>query len=186
MNVQSPPRMSIDAFFRWIEGEDGRYELVDGIRHLQPWVKRSHSLIVGNIDFALKSGLDLGAFAVHQGDFAIATGPQSLRYADLLVEPAGGSLEARTTADAVLIVEVLSDSTMHVDFGDKLREYQALPALDTYLIVAQSIQRCWQWTRNDEGEWPAEPLQLEPSNSSVSIERLGVRLAFADIYRTVS
>ena len=186
MNVQSTPRMSVDAFFRWMEGEDGKYELVNGMPRLQPWVKRSHSLIVGNIDFALKSRLDLGIYAVHQGDFAIATGPRSIRYADLIVEPAGGLLEARTTENAVLLIEVLSESTMHIDFGEKLQEYQALPTLDTYLIVAQTIQRCWRWTRGDDGGWPAEPLHVEASDASVAIERLGVSLAFADIYRNVS
>lgn len=186
MNIQSQPRMSVDAFFRWAEDRQGRYELVNGIARLQPWVKRNHNRITVNIVAALDRQIDKRAFEIATGDFAVSTGPNSLRYADVMVEPAGASGQERTTSEALLLVEVLSESTMHVDFGEKLLEYQALSSLDTYLVVAQDFQRCWQWTRGEVGEWPQEPLHVEAADAIVVIDRLKIRLAFEDIYRNVS
>ncbi|GGD25575.1 Uma2 family endonuclease [Aureimonas glaciei] len=190
MNVQSrgideAQKMSIEGFFRWADGLDARYELVDGVPRLQPWVRRSHSLIAGNIAFALQTQLDRSRYAVHQGDFAISTGPNSIRYADVLVEPRGASLDERTADAAILLVEILSPSTMHVDFGPKAQEYLALPGLDTYLIVDADRRRVWKWSRDAEGDWPDDPLCMEDDNSEVILNAVGARLSFQDIYRDV-
>lgn len=190
MNVQSrgidePKKMSIDGFFRWADALDARYELVDGVPRFQPWVRRSHSLIAGNIAFALQTQLDRGRHAVHQGDFAVSTGPNSIRYADVLVEPRGASLDERTADSAILLVEILSPSTIHVDFGPKAQEYLALPSLDTYLIVDADKRCVWQWSREADRDWPEEPLCLEDDNSDIVISAVGVVLRFDDIYRDV-
>ena len=126
-----PTGLTVAAFFEWLESQPRRFELVGGTPQMQPFVKRSHSRIAGNIAHILQTKIDRSAFIVHQGDFAIKTGPRSIRYADILVEPAGGLLGDRATESAVLIVEVLSESTAPEDFGPKRVEYQGLPALQT-------------------------------------------------------
>lgn len=190
MNVQSrpidePEKMSVEGFFRWADGLDARYELVDGVPRLQPWVRRSHSLIASNIAFALQTQLDRHRHAVHQGDFAVATGPKSIRYADVLVEPRGASLDERTADSAILLIEILSPSTVHVDFGPKAQEYLSLPSLDTYLIVDADRRCVWQWSRDAEGNWPDAPLCMEDENSEVILCAVGARLSFDDIYKDV-
>lgn len=188
MNVQTLSRssktMSIDEFFDWINHREEKFELVDGKPVLQPWVKRNHAQIVSNIDYLLVTQIDRQAFNVYQGDFAIPTGPQSIRYADILVEPSGGSGQARTTETAVLIVEVLSPSTADVDFGPKQREYLSLSTLDIYLIAAQDSRCVWQWTRDENGDWPAKPLVVEAG--AVELKMLGASLPLDEIYRNVA
>ena len=190
MNVQSGmtdahAKLSVDGFFRWAEDRHEKYELVDGVPRVQRRVKRSHSLIAGNVAFALQSALDRHRYAVHQGNFAVLTGPTSIRFADVLVEPSGASLDERTTDKAVLLVEVLSPSTMHIDFGPKAREYLALPALDTYLIIDAEARQAWQWSRGSDGSWPAEPLQVRDEDGVITLTAIDVTLRFADIYRGV-
>lgn len=191
MNVQTPhgiPRqaMTIEAFGRWSETQERKYELVDGVPRLQPWVKRNHNRITVNIVLALGRQLDASAFEIATGDFAVPTGPQSVRYADVLIEPGGGPGELRTADQALILVEVLSDSTKDVDFGEKLREYSALPGLDTYLIVSQDSRFVWQWTRGAEGEWPTEPLLIDGDIGVVTLDGVGATLTFDDIYRNVA
>jgi Uma2 family endonuclease len=188
MNIQilsrPPGTMSIDEFFDWIDTRQEKYELVDGTPVLQPWVKRNHNRIVVNIVQALGLALDATKFEIATGDFAIPTGPRSIRYADVMVEAVGGSGQARTTETAVLIVEVLSPSTADVDFGPKQREYLNLPTLADYLIVSQDERRIWQWTRGENGEWPKEPLVTEAD--AVELTALGASLPVQAIYRNVS
>lgn len=179
--IEAPRRMSIDQFFEWSARQAAKYELVEGHPKTQPWVKRGHSTIVGNIDFALKSQLDRVSYTVHQGDFAIATGPDTIRYADILVEKKSRSRNERIAHEAVMLVEVLSDSTMHIDFGPKKNEYFGLPTLATYVIVAQEFQQAWQWTRDDHGNWPPEPLIIK--EGSVAVPALGAEISLDDVYQ---
>ena len=180
MNIQSRPTMTVDAFFDWSERQERRYELVDGVPRMLPWVKRNHSTIVSNLDFALQSRLDRALYAVRQGDFAVVTGPGSIRYADVLVEPSGGDGHERTTERAVFIAEVLSESTTHVDFGPKREEYLGLAALDNYLILSQDKPRAWHWTRDPAGEWPTDPVLI--ASGPIEIATIGVTFDLAELY----
>jgi Uma2 family endonuclease len=92
---------------------------------------------------------------------------------------------ARSTANALLLIEVLSPSTMHIDFHEKVDEYKGLPALGSYVICAQDEARVWVWTRSD-GAWPDAPDVLEGLDTAVQIPVLGITLPVADIYRNVS
>ncbi|WP_306117900.1 MULTISPECIES: Uma2 family endonuclease [unclassified Roseitalea] len=183
MNVQSPPKMNFDEFMRWGQRQDRKYELVRGVPAMLPYVRRNHSLIAGNVYFALRSRLDGDAYSVHAGDFAIPTGDDTMRYADVFVETAGGSGDAQWTESAIVVVEVLSPSTQHNDFGPKREEYLGLESLDTYLVFDADEPRVWQWTRNDDGGFAIEPIILEDRDAAVELSRLGVMVPLADIYR---
>lgn len=178
--TRSPTDLTIATFFQWLENQSRRYELVDGTPQMQPFVKRSHSRIVGNIDHILQTRIDRSAFIVHQGDFAIKTGPRSIRYADILVEPAEGLPGDRTTESAVLIVEVLSESTAPEDFGPKRIEYQGLEALRTYLVVDQETPRIWQWDRGDDGKWSDRAMIV--TAGALRVEALACDLPLDEIY----
>ena len=178
--TRPPTDLTIATFFQWLENQSRRYELVDGTPQMQPFVKRSHSRIVGNIDHILQTRIDRSAFIVHQGDFAIKTGPRTIRCADILVEPAEGLLGDRTTESAVLIVEVLSESTAPEDFGPKRVEYQGLAALRTYLVVDQETPRIWQWDRGDDEKWSDRATIV--TAGALRVEALACDLPLDEIY----
>ncbi|KQT60421.1 Uma2 family endonuclease [Aureimonas sp. Leaf427] len=188
MNLQSsidlPRSLSIDAFFDWSEHQKERYELVRGAPHMQPWVKRNHSRIASNASFLLQTLLNRDLYDVHQGDFAIATGPSTIRYADVLVEPAGAPGHARTAQNALVVVEILSPSTAEDDLGPKRQEYQGLESVEAYVVLAQDERRAMLWTRQTDRSWPKDPLILR--DGVVAIEKLGIDLPIADLYRGVS
>jgi Uma2 family endonuclease len=117
------------------------------------------------------------AFAVHAGD--------SVRFPDVLVEsaqPDGKSLRAESP---ILIAEVLSPGTYHLDFGDKLREYLTLPTLDTYLIISPDEPRIWVWQRTD-GAFPKEPDIIEKRDQHVGLPALAIEIPVEDIYRGIT
>ncbi|MEX6507913.1 Uma2 family endonuclease [Jiella sp. M17.18] len=177
-----PSDLSVEDFFDWLEQQDRRFELVEGTPLMLPNVRRSHARIVSNIDRMLQRALDPDRFLVTQGDFAIRTGPRSLRYADILVDEASDDLAARSTDRAILIVEVLSDSTAPNDFGPKRLEYQRLPKLQTYLIVDQDKPCVWEWSRRGEG-WNDAPAIV--SSGEVRVDALQLTLPLEEIYRNI-
>ena len=182
MNVVTRQRMDKASFFAWTERQERKYELADGIVVMMANVTRHHARICTNIVVALSKQLDRDRYDITQGDFAIETGEKSVRYADVMVEPFGAGGKDRSTLSALLLVEVLSPSSMHVDFHDKLHEYQETPALGTYIICAQDSRRAWVWTR-EGGVWPREPHILETAEALIDVPALGVTLPLAEIYR---
>ncbi|MBV9066876.1 MAG: hypothetical protein JO004_14075, partial [Methylobacteriaceae bacterium] len=114
----------------------------------------------------------------------VETGESSIRFADVMVEPFTRE-NARSTSDALVLLEVLSPSTMHVDFHEKLDEYKGLQPLGSYVICAQDEARVWAWTRH-EGAWPDAPEVLEGLDAAVALPVLGIILPLAEIYRNIT
>jgi Uma2 family endonuclease len=184
MTVHAPVTMTKEAFLAWVDQREERYEFSGGRVIMMVRVTRNHARVTKNLLVALSARLSsesydaiAEAFAVHVGD--------SIRFPDVLVEPAqldGKSLRAESP---ILIAEVLSPGTHHLDFGDKLREYLTLPTLDTYLIISPDEPRIWVWQRTD-GTFPKEPEIIEKRDQHVRLPALAIDVPVGEIYRGIT
>ena len=134
MTAHTPLAMSKEAYFAWVDRQEGRYEYVRGRVMMMVRVTLGHALVAGNLHVALKSRLPIERFNVAFETFAVDVG-DSVRYPDIVVQPAQSDLKALEAKAPILIVEVLSPGTLHIDFGEKRQEYLELPSLATYLIL---------------------------------------------------
>lgn len=180
MTVHAPVTMTKEAFLAWVDQREERYELSGGRVIMMVRVTRNHSQVTGNLFFALKARLrrqshDVSseAFAVHVGD--------SIRFPDVLVEPTQPDGKSLRAESPILIAEVLSPGSVHLDFGDKLREYLTLPTLDTYLVLSADEPRVWVWQRAD-GAFPPEPAIIEGKDQQVGLPALAITIPLLDIY----
>ena len=180
----SVPRMSIEAFQAWAERQDERYELVRGHPVMMNQTTRYHSRITMNIVLALGNAVDRTRLDVTAGDFALQTGEDTLRIADIMITPAEGSGKDRRTDEAVLLIEILSPSTASEDFGPKQAEYLALTSLQAYLIVAQDKACVWAWIKGEDG-FPQKPEVIEALDAMIAIPGLDLTLTLDAIYRRV-
>ena len=185
MNVRTEVRFDKAQFFAWAEHQEHKYELADGRVVLQPNVTLHHARLCTNLVVALAGRLDAKKFDITQGDFAVDTGSHNIRYADVMVCLFKSEGSIRSTVSALALIEVLSPSSLHIDFHEKLDEYKALASLDTYIICAQDEARAWVWTRAD-GAWPDAPLILEGVEAIIELPVLGVVLPLAEIYRNIT
>ena len=183
MNVQVRPRMTFDEYMRWGQRQERKYELVKGVPVMLPWVKLKHTRIVTQLTAHLVQAVDEERFEVADAAFALRTGADSSRFADLLVIPAGLPGDTPHIEEAIMVIEVLSPSTQHKDFGPKREEYLALESLDTYLVLSADEPRVWQWTRNDDGAFEIEPLIVEDRQAVLEIDRLNVTIPLTQIYK---
>jgi len=184
MTVHAPITMTKEAFLAWVERREERYEFSGGRVTMMVRVTRNHSRVTINLIFALKSRLEserydvmAEAFAVHAAD--------SVRFPDVLVEPAQPDGKSLRAESPILIAEVLSPGTYHLDFGDKLREYLTLPTLDTYLIISPDEPRIWVWQRTD-GAFPKEPEIIEKREQHVGLPALAIEIPLEDLYRGIT
>ena len=155
MNVQLPVCLDTPAFLGWLQGREGRYELTEGRVVMMVGASRAHGILVMNLAAIMRAQLDPGKWTV-LADFGLETGPKSLRYPDLVVDPAGGGAADYVATAPALIAEVLSPSTVDIDLGDKAAEYLQLPSLSAYLVFAQHESKAWVWSREADA-FPSIP-----------------------------
>jgi hypothetical protein len=58
MNVQLPAHMDKPSFLAWLQGREGRYELVNGRVVMMVNATRAHGMIVSNLVVLLRNQLD--------------------------------------------------------------------------------------------------------------------------------
>jgi Uma2 family endonuclease len=186
MNVHQPTHMSIGEFVTWAQTQGQRFELVGGVPRLQPNVKLNHSRIATCLAADLVRQIDPARFEFANSDFAVRTGPETLRFTDGMVVPAGKPGHLAATDDAIAVFEILSKSTMHEDFGAKRTEYLSMPSLKMFVILAPDEPHAWVWQRDEEGDWPDSPQQCEGMGTTITLLAIGAELRLDVIYRAIT
>lgn len=153
---------------------------------------RRHGLIAKAIERALDE-LILASrrpWETHRIDLRMRVPSGWYRYPDVMLTPSPPDLlddEQDTVLNPLLIVEILSPSTAHVDRGQKLREYREIPSLTDYLLVSQDEPAVDHYVRVGGGaDHPDEPdawrlISYEGPTAAVPLAGLG-ELALGPLY----
>lgn len=185
MNVQVPAIRTVDDFLRAYEGIDGKREFVRGrVVEMMVNVSRNHMRLTTALTLALGNRLDLSRYDVGAADFGVRT-LDGVRFPDVIVDRSGGGGRDLAAHDPVLVAEVLSPSSLALDFGEKAQEYTAIASLQHYLVLSQDEPRLWVWRRGEDGAFGA-PEMIAGAEESVVLEGLGLTLALAELYRGVA
>jgi len=130
--------MTRDQFFDWAEAQEGRYEF-DGF---QPVAmiggNLNHNQIAFNIHIALRTRLGGTGCRPHGMDAGVATVADTVRYPDGVVTCSPTNGLSRLVPDPVVIFQVISPTSGHVDRIVKLREYASVDSIRRYVIVESS------------------------------------------------
>jgi Uma2 family endonuclease len=177
-----------EAFLLWgaqREREEGKFELSRGrVTCNMIWTSRHHTRVCANIVAELHRLLDLDTFDIGAADFAVQT-LVGVRSPDVVVDRANPRGRELSTITPIFMAEVLSPSTEGKDFTEKLEEYTALGALQTYLICSQDEPRAWLWARQSDGSWPRLPAELVGREGTIALGGLDIDLAMAAIFRGI-
>ena len=147
---------------------------------------RTHAEVARSADDALRAlvaardgGPPLMTF---RGDVRCRVPLGRYRYPDVMLTtrpPQAPDDEHDVVLNPLVIVEVLSESTEHVDRGPKLREYRTIPSLKDYVLLAQNTPIADHYTRVGGGaDHPDEPdawrvMTYEGNDAAVPLAGLG-------------
>lgn len=181
MNVQPQMRVTVDEYLAWAQQHPGRYELHQGVVYAMSPEGVGHAKVKGAVYIALRDAIRARKLNCHPlpDGITIRVGPRTAYEPDALVycgeEVAPTSLEV---SNPVILVEVLSPSTRHIDTAAKMGGYFKLPSVVHYLVID-----------------PTQPLILHHKRVSdetilthvfhdgvISLDPPGIELAVADIY----
>jgi Uma2 family endonuclease len=138
MSSAAEKKMSVDEFFAWAEGREGRWELHDGHPVAMSPERVLHAETKGMAFLALKRAIERAGVpcrAVPDGAAVriaarTAFEPDATVYCGPRLPPQAIEIPA-----PVIVVEVLSPSTEGRDHRVKLRGYFSLPSVQHYLIL---------------------------------------------------
>ena len=172
--------MTVAEFLDWEERQEERHEF-DGIRPVaMTGGTFAHEMIGQNV----RTELDIRL----RGTRCRVLGPNmkievagSIRYPDVLVFCSPADRKTRVLREPVVVFEVLSDSTAHIDHFEKFEEYLATPTVQRYVILEQDAIAALVFTRDGD-----RVVASTVSRGGVlRMPEIGVELPINDLYRGV-
>ncbi|MBY6241022.1 Uma2 family endonuclease [Methylosinus sp. Sm6] len=183
MSAPAIKRITIPDFLAWSEGQEkGRYELVSGEIVAMAPERAEHGRAKAQIwralaDALARSGASCEAFVDSVG---VAIDAQTVYEPDVLVncgEPIAP--DAMLAPAPVVIVEVLSPSSRHIDKSVKLAGYFRLAGLAHYLVVDLDRRTVLHYRRQGADE----PILLRiVTEGVIRLDPPGLDLALSEIF----
>lgn len=181
-NAQREPMpMTLEEYLAFERKAETRHEFVEGFVYAMSGATKRHNRIVGRIYsrfLAAERGTGCRAYVeavmLHLGD--------RVYYPDVMLSCGPTSDDPYVEESPTVLVEVLSESTWHIDRREKRSAYRAIPSLAAYLIVAQDERYVHRHWRDGDGTWRYEVLE---GGGEIPLPALGITLTLDDVYEGV-
>ncbi|MGA9012401.1 MAG: Uma2 family endonuclease [Acetobacteraceae bacterium] len=177
------PTMTRDQFLNWAEAQGGRHEF-DGFQPVaMTGGNLNHNQIAINILVALRGRLGGTGCRPHGMDAGVATIGDTVRYPDGVVtcSPANGL--SRLVPDPVVVFEVISPTSGHMDRIVKLREYAAVDSIRRYVMVESASIGLTVHERQAAGQrWTVTSIM---AGDLLSLPEIGIEIPAAELYEGV-
>jgi len=175
---------TVVAFFAWQQGQDERYELVEGMPvKLMIGASKAHDRISGNIFAALHRQLRGSPCWPASADVAVRTKIRTVRRGDIIVICDPARRDSYEADDLKLVAEVLSPSNKGLDWLRKLDEYRAHPTLRHLLLVESETPKATLAVRASGG-WTT--IDFDGLDGNIELPEIDCRLAMAGLYEGVA
>ena len=179
-------RLDPARYLEWEAQQTDRHELVDGEVYAMTGARDAHNRVAGNIYVALRAALRGTPCRTFMADMKLhIDAADAYVYPDVFVT----CDERDRTADAdlakrhaVVVVEVLSESTAAYDRGRKFELYRSLADLRELLFVEPERMSIDLFRRDDGGLWVLHPLQ---PGREIRLQSLQLALPVEAIYEDV-
>lgn len=179
--TRTPKRLTLREFLEWEEGQQGRYELLDGLVRAMAGGNQAHSAVKRNILAALHNRLGDGPCRAFDSDLKVVAANQSY-YPDAIVDCGEPDPRSTHATSPTIVFEVLSSSTREDDFAIKLPNYQATPSIKQIVFVELSRMHVMYWLRTEAG-WIED--EVAHPEAAVALDPISQTLPMAEIYTGV-
>jgi Uma2 family endonuclease len=147
--------ITLDDYLQFEDASSTRHEFVGGRIYRTSDNTMRHNRISGNLLRALGDHFEGTPCQVFINDVKLhVQASDSVYYPDVLVY-CGSSIAdgEKLVEDALLVVEVASESTVSTDRREKRMAYQKLPGLRAYWLISQTERLVEIQSRDTAGNW---------------------------------
>ncbi|MEM6262608.1 MAG: Uma2 family endonuclease [Bacteroidota bacterium] len=189
MSIDPLANYSYDTYLQLEQESDEKYEYHDGMITNMAGGTPNHGLIMMNAAFALNSELKdkskpcviyssevkvriESSKRTFYPDFSVVCGP-----------PIYSKTDPLAITNPILIVEVLSESNVGFDRGEKFTHYRQLTSLQQYVLIDQKDTVVDTFYRNEEGLW-----EIDTQNgleAVATLKAIGCELPLKEVYYRV-
>jgi Uma2 family endonuclease len=175
--------MTREAFFDWAEAQSARFEF-DGFQPVAMTGENlDHNRIALNIHMAARSRLRNGGCEAFGLDAGVATIGDTVRYPDGVVTCSRAIGTTRLVPDPVVVFEVISPASGHVDRIVKLREYAAVGSIRRYVTVESASVGLTVHSRQAGGQtWTTVPASTD---DTLELPEIGTEIPLSEMYEDV-
>ena len=181
MLAQPQHKMTVDEYLAWAEGQPGRYELCAGRVYPLAPEGAGHARVKFAVQSALLAGIRRTDPQCHMlpNGMTVRVAPDTAHEPDALIY-CGPQLpnSAIEVPNPLLVVEVLSPSTRHIDASAKLAGYFRLASVQHFLIVDPEEPLVIHHARGENGIIATRIAR----DGSLRLDPPGLELAIADLY----
>lgn len=176
-----PRGIDVDGFLKWMEGRPGRYELYCGTVYAMAPERARHAEVKFAVQTELARAITVAGAPCHmlpdgmtvRVSEDIAHEPDALVYCGAKV-----ASDVVEIANPMIVVEVLSPSTRHIDASAKLVGYFQLPSVQHYLIVDPEARPTLHHRREPDGRILATIV----SSGRIRLEPPGIEIDDAALF----
>lgn len=147
----------------------------------------AHNEIAGSFFFLLKSALRRQPYSIFMTDQRLwIPGANLHTYPDVMLMPRPPILKPGrkdTVMDAVLIAEVLSDSTEAYDRNKKFEHYRTMETLQEYVLIDQYRPHVERYEKQSENQWIFT--EYSGLDTSFALSSAPVEIEMSDLYEAV-
>ena len=184
-----PKRKLTAAEYLMIERKaEFKSEFFNGEMFAMSGASPPHNFIKENLSGELYARLKGGPCRSVSSDQRVKVDRTGLyTYPDIVVfcgTPEYDADDSHTLLNPVAIIEVLSPSTEKYDRGAKFRNYQQIPSLTEYVLVAQDEAVCERYVRLPDGSWAL--VSFVGLAATLAFTSVPVQIALADLYAGVT
>ena len=170
----------------YLEGEKispVKHEFVEGEVYAMAGTTIRHKIIAGEIYSRLLIKLDGSKCQPFMSDVKVRATAKTYYYPDVMVSCEETEQSSLLCEKPILIIEVVSPSTEHIDRREKLLFYQQMPSVLEYVIVDQKKMNVEVHRRQNDGRWIT--YYFNESDDEVEFQSVGLTLPLPEIYRRV-
>jgi Uma2 family endonuclease len=181
MNAIPKHRMTVDQYFAWAERRPGRFELVNGAVYEMSPETAGHAKAKAAVYVALMTAIRRHRVRCHAlPDGMTVRIDETTAYEPEAVVYCGEELDAAAVEipNPVIVAEVLSPSTRHVDLSAKLAGYLRVPSIVHYLIVDPAQPLIVHHARQAGDAFLTRVVR----GGAIALDPPGIEISVADLY----
>ena len=182
------PKLTVAEYLEIERTAEFKSEFFDGVMYAMAGASPPHNFIKENLSGELHAQLKGGPCRSLSADQRVRVERTGLyTYPDLLIicgTPEYSVEDPFCLINPVAVVEILSPSTERFDRGAKFRNYQQIPSLVEYILVAQDEPVCERYIRQADNSWGL--VSFVGLEATLVFTSVAAQIPLADIYAGVT
>jgi Uma2 family endonuclease len=178
---------TVDEYFALERASDVKHEYIDGEIRDVPGAKRNHGRIAQQLSRLLGNLLAGSDCFIYIADMRVQVDPEKYTYPDLVMvcgeEQYRDEASVDTLLNPTIVIEIISDSTAHYDYGRKLSLYQSVPSIRQIVLVEQDEPFITWVMRTPDASWSHHT--ASGLDELLTLTAIGLTLPLREVYATV-